>query len=101
LVWQAFLQEEKKDACYLASIFFFSTRKLPHNKFLSEGEEKSSASAQSFRALQFLQRMQLQIQYKPANLRPQVYLLYFKNLVKSMPTRLQDVIRREGKPTKY
>ncbi len=97
----SFLARRKKNVFYLASIFFFFTRKLPNNKFLSYDEEKSSALAQSFRALQFLQRMQLQIQYKPENLRPQVYLLYFKNLVNSMPTRLQDVIRREGKPTKY
>jgi hypothetical protein len=27
--------------------------------------------------------------------------MYLKNLVDSMPERLQDIIRREGNPTKY
>jgi hypothetical protein len=27
--------------------------------------------------------------------------MYLKNLVDSIPRRLQDIIRREGSPTKY
>ncbi len=49
----------------------------------------------NLRILQLLWKMQLQIECTPLELRP--HEMYLKNLLR----RLQGVIRREERPTKY
>ncbi len=46
-----------------------------------------------------LWKMELHIKYAPVKLRPHIQYMYLKNLVDSMPRRLQDVIRKKGNPT--
>jgi hypothetical protein len=57
-------------------------------------QEKSQDAATSV-------EMQFQIQHTSAQVRLHGYEVYLKNLLNSMPRRLQDVIRREQNPIKY